>query len=149
MHLEIRTISEGEAARFWAAMATGFLNPIGEKDAEARRSTLHLDRTYGAFDGSRIVSTLRSFPTELTVPGGATVAASAVTAVTTTATHRRRGLATRMVHSDLAASVERGEPVSVLIAAEWPIYGRYGYGAATEHQTYTVDTRTARLRDRP
>lgn len=149
MHLEIRTISESEVGPFWAAMATGFLNPIGDKDAEARRSGMHLDRTYGAFDGSRIVSTLRSFPTDLTLPGGTTVAASAVTAVTTTATHRRRGLATRMVHRDLAASVERGEPVSILIAAEWPIYGRFGYGAATEHQTVTVDTRTARLRDRP
>lgn len=149
MHLEIRTISESEVGPFWAAMATGFLNPIGEKDAEARRASMNLDRTYGAFDGPRVVATLRSFATDLTLPGGASVSASAVTAVTTTATHRRRGLATRMVHRDLAASVERGEPVSILIAAEWPIYGRFGYGAATEHQTFTVDTRTARTRHRP
>jgi predicted acetyltransferase len=148
MH-EIRTITEDEVGAFWTAMATGFLNPSGDRDAEARRPGMHLDRTYAAFDGARVVATLRSFPTELTLPGGATVPASAVTAVTTTATHRRRGLASRLVHRDLAASVDRGEPVSVLIAAEWPIYGRFGYGAATEHQAWTVDSKLARLRDRP
>jgi predicted acetyltransferase len=149
MH-EIRTVTEDEVGAFWAAMATGFMNPSGDRDAEARRPGMDLDRTYAAFDGSRIVATLRSFPTELTLPGGgATVAASAVTAVTTTATHRRRGLATRLVDRELAASVDRGEPVSVLIALEWPIYGRFGYGAATEHQTWTVDTKRVRLRDRP
>lgn len=148
MH-EIRTITEDEVGAFFAAMATGFMNTNGERDAEARRPGLELDRTYGAFDGSRIVATLRSFPTEFTLPGGATVSASAVTAVTTTATHRRRGLATSLVGRDLAASVDRGEVVSVLIAAEWPIYGRFGYGAATEHQTWTVDRKLARLRNRP
>lgn len=148
MH-ELRTITEDEVSAFWSAMATGFMNPNGSRDAEARRPGMDLDRTYAAFDGARIVATLRSFPTELTMPGGATVDASAVTAVTTTATHRRRGLATRLVDRDLAASADRGEAVSILIAAEWPIYGRFGYGAATEHQTWTVDTRLARLRDRP
>ena len=159
MH-EIRTVAEDEVGAFCAALATGFLNANGAGDAEARRPGMHLDRTYAAFDGSRVVATLRSFPTDLTLPGGlpgpqgeasrgATVAASAVTAVTTTATYRRRALATRLVDHDLAASVERGEAVSVLIAAEWPIYGRFGYGAATEHQTWTIDTKLARLRDRP
>ncbi len=40
-------------------------------------------------------------------------------------------------------SVERGEPVSVLVAAEYPIYGRYGYGPATEACTLRLDA-TAR-----
>jgi predicted acetyltransferase len=147
--LDVRTITDDEVPAFCAAMNTGFLNPAGDVDADARRPGMILDRTWAGFDGTAIVSTLRSFPTRLTMPGGGTVTASAVTAVTTTSTHRRRGLATRMVRSDLAASVERGEPASILISAEWPIYGRFGYGAATEHQTYTVDTRLARLRHRP
>jgi predicted acetyltransferase len=150
MHFEVRTITEAEVPDWCAALNTGFLNPAGAIDAEARRDGLMpLERTWAGFDGGRVVSTLRSFPTTLIVPGGRAVPASAVTAVTTTATHRRRGLATRMIRNELQASVERGEIVSVLIAAEWGIYGRYGYGAATESQTLTVDAAAGRLRQRP
>jgi predicted acetyltransferase len=82
------------------------------------------------------VATLQTLARTLTVPGldGATeiVAADALTSVTVAATHRRRGLLTQMIGRSLAAARERGDPVSVLIAAEWPIYGRFGYAPATE-----------------
>ncbi|PRY00022.1 GNAT family N-acetyltransferase [Allonocardiopsis opalescens] len=149
MALDVRTITESEVDAWCAAWDTGSLNPAGGADAPARRRGLLLDRTWAAFDGDRAVATLRSFPAELTLPGGGTVTAGAVTQVGTAATHRRRGLATRLVEAELAAAARRGEPVSVLIASEWGIYGRFGYGAATEHQHYTVDTRAARLIDRP
>jgi predicted acetyltransferase len=149
MGIEVRTITDDEVPAWCGAMSLGFLNPAGDADAEVRRPGLLLDRTWAAFDGARVVATLRSFPCELTVPGGGPLRASAVTAVTTTSTHRRRGLASRMVTADLAASAERGELASVLIAGEWQIYGRFGYGAATEHQTWTVDASAARLRHRP
>jgi predicted acetyltransferase len=149
MGIEVRTITDDEVAAWCGAVNVGFLNPGGEVDAEARRPGLFLDRTWAAFDSARVVATLRSFPSELTVPGGAALRVGAVTAVTTTSTHRRRGLATRLVAAELAAAAERGEHASVLIAAEWQIYGRFGYGAATEHQTWTVDAGAARLRRRP
>src|SRR6185503_11373667 len=97
MGLDVRTITDDEVPAFCAAMNTGFLNPTGDIDADARRPGMILDRTWAGFDGSAIVSTLRSFPTDLTLPGGGMLPVSAVTAVTTTSTHRRRGLATRMV----------------------------------------------------
>jgi predicted acetyltransferase len=149
MSIDVRTITDDEVAAWSAAVNTGFLNPTGDIDAEARRPGLFLDRTWAGFDADRVVATLRSFPTELTVPGGAAVPVGAVTAVTTTSTHRRRGLATRLVTADLAGSRERGELASILIAAEWQIYGRFGYGAATEHQSFTVDAATGRLRVPP
>lgn len=149
MGIEVRTITDEEVPAWCGAMSLGFLNPAGDADAEARRPGLYLDRTWAAFDGARVVATLRSFPCELTVPGGGALRASAVTAVTTTSTHRRRGLAARMVTGELAASAERGEHASVLIAAEWQIYRRFGYGPATEHQTFTIDTSAARLRQIP
>ena len=148
MDLDVRTITDDDVPAWCVALNRGFLNP-GEADADSRRAGLILDRTWAGFDGDRLVSTLRTFPAELTVPGGGTLVASAVTAVTTTSTHRRRGLAARMVTAELAASAERGEPVSMLIAAEWEIYGRYGYGPATEHQTWVVDAGAARFRERP
>jgi predicted acetyltransferase len=148
MEIEVRTIADAEVSAWTAALNTGFLNPAGDIDAESRRPGLILDRTYAGFDGDRIVATLRSFPATLTVPGG-TVATSALTAVTTTSTHRRRGIAARMVAADLTASAARGEAASILIAAEWGIYGRFGYGPATEHQTLTVDSLAGGLRNRP
>lgn len=87
MELHVRTITDAEIPAWCAAMNTGFLNPGGEVDAEARRPGLILDRTWGGFEKSRIVSTLRSFPTEMTVPGGNSIDVAAVTAVTTTSSH--------------------------------------------------------------
>ena len=83
----------------------------------------------------------------ITVPGapGTTVdvAADALTAVTVAATHRRRGLLTAMITQSLQQAVDRGDPVSILIAAEWPIYGRFGYAPASGYADYTLHTRRA------
>jgi predicted acetyltransferase len=149
MEIDVRTITDDEVTAWSVGASTGFLHPEGDIDAEARRPGLVLDRTWGAFDGDTVVATLRSFRSQMTVPGSGALEASAVTAVTTTSTHRRRGLASRLVARELAASVERGEQVSILIAAEWGIYGRFGYGACTEHQTWTVDALAAQLRHHP
>jgi predicted acetyltransferase len=50
-----------------------------------------------------------------------------------------------MILPDLAAAAARGVPVAILIAAEAPIYGRYGFGAATETARWSVDVRAAEL----
>lgn len=144
----MRTISESELPEFCAAMSVGFLRPVADVQAEAdaRRAAMFWDRTWAGFDGAKMVSTLRAFPVELTVPGGATLPTSAVTAVTTTATHRRRGLASRMMIAELQTAKARGERAAVLHASEWPIYGRFGYGPATQACTLIVDAGVARLR---
>jgi predicted acetyltransferase len=146
VEIDVRTIGDNDVPAWSTAVTTGFFSPVGDADSDLRRQILLLDRTWGAFEGDRVVATLRSFPSDVTVPGGAALPAAAVTAVTTTSTHRRRGLASRLVLADLAAARDRGEQLAVLIAAEWPIYGRFGYGAATEHQTLTIDTVSGRLR---
>src|ERR687894_852777 len=125
MEIDVRTITDDEVGAWCTGLNIGFLNPAGDVDAKARRPGLFLDRTWGAFDGGTVVATLRSFRSQMTVPGGGALEASAVTAVATTPTHRRRGLASRLVAGELAASVERGEQVSILIASEWRIYGRF------------------------
>jgi predicted acetyltransferase len=131
MAIEIRAITADEAGAYRRAVRAGFGNAETIDDPEwSLAVTEHLDRTYAAFDGPSIVATLRSFPTELTVPGGKAIPSGALTAVTCRATHRRQGLLTRMITADLASSVERGEPAHVLIASEYPIYGRFGYGPA-------------------
>jgi predicted acetyltransferase len=44
-----------------------------------------------------------------------------------------------MMATDLAAAKERGDVVATLIAAEYPIYGRYGFGPATSTAEWTID----------
>lgn len=146
MTAEIRTVAEDEFQAWVDTMHTGFLDHAAPLEAEFRRAGADLTRTLGAFDGRRVVGTFRSFATQLTVPGGGEIAASGVTNVAVAATHRRRGLLSSMMAVDLRASADRGEPVAILIASEFRIYGRYGYGAATDHVTFTVDTRSAGLR---
>lgn len=80
------------------------------------------------------------------MPGGATVAMAAVTLVTVLPTHRRQGHLTTMMATMLDDARERGEILAGLIASEWPIYGRYGFGPATEWVTLRVDAKQARFR---
>jgi predicted acetyltransferase len=145
--IDVRPISEDEIPAWIRALNTGFLRPPSASEAEvADRSTYIVpERTLGAFDAGRCVATFRSFEQQLTAVGGAAVAADAISNVTVTSTHRRRGILTRMMARDLAAAKERGDVVATLIAAEYPIYGRYGFGAATTVAEWTVDVPRAGL----
>jgi predicted acetyltransferase len=142
----VRTLESSEVDPWTHSKATGFLNHADEGQGQYELADMDLDRTWGAFDGTAVVGTLRSFPTPLTVPGPREIPSAALTNVTVAPTHRRRGILTTMITKDLRASAERGERVGILIASEYPIYGQFGYGAAVEGATYTVDTVTARFR---
>ncbi|MER6130479.1 GNAT family N-acetyltransferase [Streptomyces sp. NPDC001815] len=145
--IDVRPVRDGEIPEWIRALNTGFLRPPSVSEAEVadRRTYIEPERTLGAFDGERCVGTFRSFPQEITAVGGATVRADAISNVTVTSTHRRRGILTRMMAHDLAAAKERGDVVATLIAAEYPIYGRYGFGAATSAAEWTIDVPRAGL----
>jgi predicted acetyltransferase len=147
--LEFRTITEAEVEPWIRALAAGFNAPSIAKDVELRRSGMDLSRCHAALDGDSVVGTARAVPTPLTVPGGNTVAAGAVTNVAVAPTHRRRGALTGMMTAQLDDIAARGEPVAILIAAEAPIYGRFGYGAATVRVAYRLSRSAARLAVRP
>ncbi|MGV9994103.1 GNAT family N-acetyltransferase [Streptomyces sp. NPDC003374] len=145
--IDVRPIAEAEIADWTRALNTGFLrSPAVSGDEVADRASYIVpDRTLGAFDAGRCVATFRSFPQEVTAVGGAAVPADAITNVTVSPTHRRRGLLSRMMARDLAAARERGDVVATLIAAEYPIYGRYGFGPATSAVQWTIDVPRAGL----
>ncbi|WP_371665545.1 GNAT family N-acetyltransferase [Streptomyces sp. NBC_01108] len=144
---DVRTITAAEFPDWLRAKHTGFLHPPTgtEEESERRLPYTDLARTQGAFDGGRCVATFRSFAQELTVVGGAVVPADAISNVTVSPTHRRRGLLSRMMATDLAAAKERGDVVATLIAAEYPIYGRYGFGPATWTTEWEIDVPRAGL----
>jgi predicted acetyltransferase len=146
MAATVRNIETSDIHGWVQCMGVGFLNPSSDEFADYFLVDVDLDRTWGAFDGERVVGTLRSFATAFTVPGPTEVKAAALTNVTVAPTHRRQGLLTEMITADLHNAAERGEPVGILIASEYPIYGRFGYGAAIEGAAYTVDLVSTRFR---
>lgn len=143
----MRPVVESEYPDWLRAVSTGFLRPPVVTDEEVADRLPHTDlsRVLGVFDGGRVVATFRSFTQELSAVGGGSLVADAVSGVTVSATHRRQGLLSRMMTDDLAAAKERGDAVATLIAAEYPIYGRYGFGPATWTTEWTVDVRRAGL----
>ncbi|HSJ94242.1 MAG TPA: GNAT family N-acetyltransferase, partial [Gaiellaceae bacterium] len=106
------------------------LEPSGERIERFSRN-LPLDRMHAAWEGDAIVGGAGAFPFELTVPGGV-VPTAGVTVVGTFPTHRRRGVLRSLMRAQLDDVHERGEPVALLWASEETIYGRFGYGMASQ-----------------
>jgi predicted acetyltransferase len=128
----VRTILDDELANFIGVVHTAMLLPAPSPETvEERRRYFDLDRCLGAYDDAGgMCGGARAFATELSVPGGA-VPAAAVSAVGVLPTYRRQGHLGRLMRVQLDDVRDRGEPVAILVAAEYPIYGRYGYGPAT------------------
>ncbi len=133
-----------------------FPSPVEPEEIEKMPSSLTWSRAVGvAVDGpdaddagTPLAAMHASYPFgEFPVPGG-TLPTAGLTWVGVHPQHRRRGLASAMVDLHLARCRERGEPLSALFAAEYPIYGRFGYGKAADDARLTIP-RGARLRDVP
>ncbi|MFF7993479.1 GNAT family N-acetyltransferase [Kitasatospora xanthocidica] len=105
-------------------------------------SAVEMDRALLAVapDG-KPVGTASAYSFELTLPGEVIVPAAGISCVGVLPSHRRRGVLTAMMRHQLAELRERGEFLSVLLASEAPIYGRFGYGPATYTQRLTVSRR--------
>jgi predicted acetyltransferase len=150
MPATIRTIRADEFGAWVTAARTAYfqLGSVAE-DVAKRLPHTDLDRAYAAYDDDRIVGTLRSFATEMTVPGDRQLPMAALSYVAVMPTHRRRGLLSAMLTADLTACRDRGEVASILISSEYRIYGRFGYGAATDDVTWTINADRGAVRGEP
>jgi predicted acetyltransferase len=145
MTIDVRTVREEEFDAWSDALDIGFHSPKNRGDGPRRRKYTDIARCTGAFDGEKPVATFRSIEMQLTMPGGAFVPMTGVSAVAVLPTHRRRGLLSRMMSFEFEAARERGEAIAGLYAAEYPIYGRYGYGPAVEGSRWELDARAAKF----
>ncbi|OPF78045.1 GNAT family N-acetyltransferase [Streptomyces antioxidans] len=126
-------------------LAFGGVPEAPEKSALWRELT-ECERSIGAWDGADIVGTASLYSFRLSVPGGGIVPAAGVTMVSVRATHRRRGVLRAMMRRQLDDIRAAGdEPLAVLTASEPDIYGRFGYGAATQTAYAEIDTAKVRL----
>jgi len=102
-------------------------------------SVLERDRSLLATaDDGKPVGTVGAYAFELTLPGGIVVPTTGVTNAGVLPTHRRQGVLSAMMRRQLADLRARGEVLSVLLASEAAIYGRFGYGPATYTARLTV-----------
>ena len=112
--------------------------PMPEKQRAERIEQFEFDRSLAAYDGGTPVGCTGIYSLRMYVPG-ATVPVAGVTYVAVLPTHRRRGILSSLMHRQLSDLRDRGEAVAALWASETPIYGRYGYGAASWQVSCTFE----------
>jgi len=112
------------------------------------------DRVFGAWlggsdqqhGGERLAGIYATYSLDVAVPGGQ-VPVAGLTWVAVHPRDRRRGVLRAMIEHHLDdVRTRRGEPFSMLHAAEAGIYGRFGYGQASRVAVCTL-SRGADLRD--
>lgn len=135
----LRPVTGEELPRFRQLISNAFgADPAPSEGWHERlTSRLPLDRTRSIFSDGDMVSTSGAFPFQLDVPGGS-VPCAGVTMVSVMPTHRRRGYLTAMMDALHEDAREREEPVAALWASESNIYGRFGYGAASDELSVKI-----------
>jgi predicted acetyltransferase len=140
--LSIRTIDESEIRAFRDVMAWAFL--ATPDDDFKWLKVLELDRAHAVFDGDEMIGTAGVLTREITVPGDRQAPVGAVTVVSVMPGHRRRGVASLLMKTQLHGMHENGEAIAILWASEGSIYRRFGYGEyASSLAMLTMPTRMA------
>ena len=142
--MEIRPATAEEFPAFLRTTESAFHEDVNDDELARWRTVFEPERSLAVLDGSAMVATAAIFTRELTIPGGL-LSVAGVTAVGVLASHRRRGLLTRLMRRQIDDVRAAGEPVAALWASEGAIYGRFGYGLAARHATVALRTAGARL----
>ncbi|MGW6691013.1 GNAT family N-acetyltransferase [Streptomyces sp. NPDC054961] len=137
--LDIREVPEADIDR---ALELAYLvfHDRPEKEGRARHHEMlrHCERI-GAYDGEAIVGFMAAHAFRLSVPG-ADLPCPGLTFVSVAPTHRRRGVLTALMGEMMRRAGAAGSPVAALWASESAIYGRFGYGGATQGATIEIDS---------
>jgi predicted acetyltransferase len=146
---EIRPCTADEFPEFLRATGVSFGEFMTDESIDDERLIAEYDRSLGVLEAGRWVGTAGAYSFDLALPGGTTAPVAGVTWVAVHPTHRRRGLLTAMMDRQLDDVAARGEPIAILTASEAVIYGRYGYGVASEYVNAVVDVRRAAMDPEP
>ncbi|MET0136171.1 MAG: GNAT family N-acetyltransferase [Kibdelosporangium sp.] len=137
----VRPLAESEFREAHTTMRIALHgDPLTDELWQSIVPNLRPGRYFGAVADGTVLGTAYVYDSSIAVPGGAVVPMGALTRVGVRADHKRRGILTELMRTQLADARERGQIIGGLIASESRIYGRFGYGTGTYG-------RTVRLRD--
>lgn len=143
--VDVRLMTEDDVPAALRVVSEGMLGSTSEETLEGWGAMWQDGEGHGAFDpDGSVLGVVRWFADEASVPGGSLPAAG-VTAVAVRSTHRRQGLLSRLMAAQLAHIHDTSIPIALLVAAEWPIYGRFGYGPAMDACAFEIDSSAARF----
>ena len=134
---ELRPVTDDEFESWLRAESRAHSNRL-DHEPEDLRPHFDLSRSLAVFEGSNIIGGCQAHKLEISIPGG-TSAVAGVSNVAVQPTHTRQGLMSRMMRRQMNDIHEWGEPLAVLFASESAIYGRFGYGVGTVHESWQID----------
>jgi predicted acetyltransferase len=146
MSITFRTAEESDWEALCRVDGRNFGFGYAPEEIAKARAIHDVSRFELAVDGKELVAIVGVFSLQVTVPGARRIPMGGLTWVSTSTTHRRRGLLTELMARSLADIDRRGEPVAMLGASEGGIYERYGFGVATQLRATSIDRRLAQLR---
>lgn len=145
MTIEVRRTRPDERRAAIDAFITAIMAPpLGDEAWERGRPSWEESSSWSAWDGDRCVGHAAQFLVDTIVPGGGRLATGAVSRVGVLPTHRRRGIASRLMAALLDDATARGCALMSLRASEAVIYQRYGFGIAGD--ACTIELLPARAR---
>lgn len=140
MDLEIRHVAPGDLDAYIRSTRHVFGDPMDAESVRLEASFVERgkSRARAAYDRGEIVGTTTCHYFDMNVPGGR-FALAGVSDVTTRATHRRRGVMSRLMRRTLDDAKEEGQALAALWASESNIYGRFGFGMAMLQEDWTIE----------
>jgi predicted acetyltransferase len=141
---ELRYAKPGEFAAVADLDGASFGFSYSQQDLEDALLDVDVNRILVAEDAGRIVGASAEVPFDMTLPDGQ-LAVTGLSWVSVEVTHRRRGILRSMMERQVRDRAERGDAALILTASEGGIYGRYGYGSASDMRKVVVDRRGCRL----
>lgn len=134
---ELRPVTPDEFESWLRAESRAHSNRL-DHEPEELRPHFDLARSLAVFEGSNIIGGCQAHKLEMSIPGG-TSAVAGVANVAVQPTHTRQGVMSRMMRRQINDIHEWGEPLAALFASESAIYGRFGYGVGTVHESWQID----------
>ncbi len=134
---ELRPIADSEFLQWLRAESRAHSNRL-DHEPDDLRPHFDLARSLAVFEGTKIIGGCQSHRLEMSIPGGS-IAVGGVANVAVQPTHTRQGVMSRMMLRQIEDIHQWGEPLAALFASESGIYGRFGYGVGTMHESWRIE----------
>jgi len=150
--LTIRACTQADWPAIVGVDQLAFGYTFDEEEGAGELAVFEPDRALLACSGDTPVGLTTAYTLSMSVPGGtayvpgrAEVACGGISWVGVLPTHRRRGILTALMQRQLDDLHALGEPIAALFASEPAIYGRFGFGLASQRISMSIPSAAVRI----